>query len=83
MANNNDILERVARLEERVDNGLKYIREQIDEIRDNHLHALQTDIGDLKKQVSALTVKMAAIIAIASLIAGAIVEVLFRYVFKW
>ena len=76
------LTERVAKLEERVDNGLKYISKEIKEMKDNHLHTLQTDMDALQMKVNALTVKVAVIVAVASFIASAIIEVISRFIFR-
>jgi hypothetical protein len=46
--------ERIAKLEERVDGGLGYINRELAEIKNNHLHTLQTDVTDLKMKVNTL-----------------------------
>ena len=72
------MLERVAKLEERVDGGFGYVNRELKEIKENHLHHLQTDINELKLRVNTLAVK----ISIAAALATIIGDVFFRLVFK-
>lgn len=73
-----EMLERVAKLEERVDGGFGYVNKELKEIKDNHLHQLQTDVSDLKVKVSTLAVKISIATAVAT-IAG---DFVFRLIFK-
>lgn len=70
--------ERIAKLEERVDGGLGYINRELAEIKNNHLHTLQTDVTDLKIKVNTLTVKVSVGVAIATIL----VDLIFRYLLK-
>lgn len=71
---NMEIVERVAKLEERVDSGMGYINKELKEIKDNHLHTLQTDVNDLKIKVNTLTVKISIIVSVAVIV----IEMLMR-----
>lgn len=62
--NNTNVIERVAKLEERVNSGFSYIKEELKEIKDNHLHTLQKDVQDLKIQVNTLAVKLGIAVAV-------------------
>lgn len=75
---NMDVIERVAKLEERVDSGFGYIKEELKEIKDNHLHTLQKDVGDLKIQVNTLAVKMGVIVAVITIV----IDIAIRLIFK-
>ena len=78
IATNLEIVERVAKLEERVDNGLNYINKDLSEIKNNHLHTLQCDVDNLKIQVNTITVKISVAVAIVTII----IDVVFRVFFK-
>ncbi len=73
-----DIIERVAKLEERVDSGFGYIKEELKEIKENHLHTLQKDVSDLKIQVNTLMVKMGIIVAVVTIV----IDIAIRLIFK-
>lgn len=75
---NVDIIERVAKLEERVDSGMKYITEDLKDIKENHLHTLQKDVSDLKIQVNTLMVKIGIIVSAATIM----IDLIFRYFLK-
>lgn len=45
-----NLTERVAKLEERVDSGFSHISEQLDDIKNNHMHDLRNDIKGLDKE---------------------------------
>lgn len=62
---NMEIVERVAKLEERVDLGMEFLKGELKEIKDNHLHTLQKDVSDLKIQVNTLMVKIGIIVSAA------------------
>lgn len=72
------MLERVAKLEERVDGGLGFIGKELKEIKENHLRHLQTDVSQLKIQVNTLAVKISVSVAIATVL----VDMAFRFFFK-
>jgi hypothetical protein len=72
------MLERVAKLEERVDGGFVYLNKELKEIKDNHLHQLQSDVSDLKVKVNTLAVK----VSIAASIAMILVDLAIRFFFK-
>jgi hypothetical protein len=72
------ILERVAKLEERVDGGLGFIGKELKEIKENHLQHLQADVSNLKIQVNTLAVKISVTVAIATVL----VDLAFRFFFK-
>ena len=73
-----NMLERVAKLEERVDGGFGFVNKELKEIKENHLHQLQTDVSDLKVKVSTLAVKISIAAAVAT-IGG---EFIFRFLFR-
>ncbi|RJR15661.1 hypothetical protein C4579_01755 [Candidatus Microgenomates bacterium] len=73
-----NMLERVAKLEERVDGGFGFVNKELREIKENHLHQLQTDVTDLKIKVSTLAVKVSVTASIAMII----VDVVFRFLFR-
>lgn len=75
---NVDIIERVAKLEERVDSGMKYINEDLKDIKENHLHTLQKDVSELKIQVNTLMVKIGIIVSAATIM----IDLIFRYFLK-
>lgn len=75
---NTDVIERVAKLEERVDNGLTYINKDLCEIKNNHLHTLQCDVNDLKIQVNTITVKISVAVAIVTIV----IDVALRFILK-
>jgi len=70
-----DIVERVAKLEERVDSGISYIKEELNDIKDNHLRTLQKDVSDLKIQVNTLAVKVGLAVAVIM----TVIEIVSRY----
>lgn len=72
------ILERVAKLEERVDGGLNFVEKQLKEIKDNHLQHLQKDVSDLKIQVNTLAVKISIAVAVVTIL----MDLLFRFLLK-
>jgi uncharacterized protein YsxB (DUF464 family) len=73
-----NMLERVAKLEERVDGGFGFVNKELKEIKENHLHQLQTDVSDLKVKVSTLTVKISIAAAVATIVGDFIFRFLFR-----
>ena len=73
-----NMLERVAKLEERVDGGFGFVNKELREIKENHLHQLQTDVTDLKIKVSTLAVKVSVTASIAMIV----VELVFRFLFR-
>ena len=73
-----NMLERVAKLEERVDGGFGFVNKELREIKENHLHQLQTDVTDLKIKVSTLAVKVSVTASIAMII----VDLVFRFLFR-
>ncbi len=73
-----DIIERVAKLEERVDGGFGYIKEELKDIKENHLYTLQTDVNDLKIKVNTLAVKMGVIVAVVTIV----IDIAIRFLFK-
>ena len=73
-----NMLERVAKLEERVDGGFGFVNKELREIKENHLHQLQTDVTDLKIKVSTLAVK----VSITASIAIIVVDLVFRFLFR-
>ena len=73
-----NMLERVAKLEERVDGGFGFVNKELKEIKENHLHQLQTDVSDLKVKVSTLAVKISIAAAVATIIGDFIFRLLFR-----
>ena len=73
-----NMLERVAKLEERVDGGFGFVNKELREIKENHLHQLQSDVTDLKIKVSTLAVKVSVTASIAMII----VDVVFRFLFR-
>lgn len=73
-----NMLERVAKLEERVDGGFGFLNKELREIKENHLHQLQTDVTDLKIKVSTLAVKVSVTASIAMII----VDLVFRFLFR-
>jgi len=79
---NGKLLERVAKLEQRVESELANIKKSIDDIKDNHLHTLQSDVSDLKIKLNTLTVKVSAIVAIATVTVNIVLEVVFRFLIK-
>lgn len=72
------LCERVAKVEERVDSGFKYVGVQLDDIKNNHLHSLHKDVGDLKIQVNSLTVKIGVAVSIVTIA----IDLFFRFLFK-
>ncbi|HAU99122.1 MAG TPA: hypothetical protein DCW55_02710 [Candidatus Pacebacteria bacterium] len=72
------MLERVAKLEERVDGGFDFVNKELKEIKENHLHQLQADVSDLKVKVSTLAVKISIAAAVATIIGDFIFRLLFR-----
>lgn len=73
-----NMLERVAKLEERVDGGFGFVNKELKEIKENHLHQLQTDVTDLKIKVSTLAVKVSVTASIAMIV----VDLVFRFLFR-
>ena len=73
-----NMLERVAKLEERVDGGFGFVNKELKEIKENHLHLLQMDVTDLKINVSTLAVK----VSITASIAMIVVDLVFRFLFR-
>jgi len=73
-----EIVERVAKLEVRVDVGMDFLKGELREIKDNHLHTLQCDVNDLKLKVNTLTVKIGIVVAVATLV----VDLVFRFLFR-
>ncbi|MBI2620668.1 hypothetical protein HYW61_00385 [candidate division WWE3 bacterium] len=73
-----NMLERVAKLEERVDGGFGFVNKELKEIKENHLHQLQTDVSDLKVKVSTLAVKISIAAAVATIVGDFIFRLLFR-----
>lgn len=73
-----NMLERVAKLEERVDGGFGFVNKELKEIKENHLHQLQTDVSDLKIKVSTLAVKISIAAAVATIVGDFIFRLLFR-----
>lgn len=73
-----NMLERVAKLEERVDGGFGYVNKELKEIKENHLHQLQADVSDLKIKVSTLAVKISIAAAVATIVGEFIFRLLFR-----
>ncbi len=73
-----NMLERVAKLEERVDGGFGFVNKELKEIKENHLHQLQTDVSDLKVKVSTLAVKISIAAAVATIVGDFIFRFLFR-----
>lgn len=72
------MLERVAKLEERVDGGFNYVGNELKEIKENHLQHLQTDVNELKIQINTLAVKVSIAVAIATIV----VDIAFRFFFR-
>ena len=75
---NFDIVERVAKLEERTDLGFKFVNETLKDLKDNHLHTLQTDVDDLKLKVNTIAVKISVAVAIITVV----IDIVFRVFFK-
>ena len=73
-----NMLERVAKLEERVDGGFGFVNKELKEIKENHLHQLQTDVTELKIKVSTLAVKISIAAAVATIVGDFIFRLLFR-----
>lgn len=73
-----NMLERVAKLEERVDGGFGFVNKELREIKENHLHQLQADVTDLKIKVSTLAVKVSVTASIAMIV----VDLVFRFLFR-
>ena len=73
-----NMLERVAKLEERVDGGFGFVNKELREIKENHLHQLQTDVTELKIKVSTLAVKVSVTASIAMIV----VDLVFRFLFR-
>lgn len=72
------ILERVAKLEERVNGGLGYVQKELQDIKENHLCHLQADVSDLKVKVNTLAVK----VSLAASLAMILVDLIIRFFFK-
>jgi len=75
---NTEIVERVAKLEVRVDLGMDFLKGELNEIKNNHLHTLQTDVNDLKLKVNTLAVKMGLIVAVVTIV----IDIAIRFIFK-
>jgi len=73
-----NMLERVAKLEERVDGGFGFVNKELKEIKENHLHQLQADVSDLKIKVSTLAVKISIAAVVATIVGDFIFRLLFR-----
>lgn len=73
-----EMYERVAKLEERVDGGFSFVSKELKEIKDNHLHQLQTDVSDLKIKVNTIAVKVSISVAIATIL----IDLAFRFLFR-
>ena len=73
-----NMLERVAKLEERVDGGFGFVNKELREIKENHLHQLQSDVTELKIKVSTLAVKVSVTASIAMIV----VVLVFRFLFR-
>lgn len=73
-----NMLERVAKLEERVDGGFGFVNKELKEIKENHLHQLQADVSDLKIKVSTLAVKISIAAAVATIVGDFTFRLLFR-----
>jgi len=72
------IHERVAKLEERVDGGFKFVGKELKEIKDNHLHHIQDDVNDLKIKVNTIAVKVSVTVAVATIL----IDLAFRFLFR-
>lgn len=72
------MLERVAKLEERVDGGFGYVNKELKEIKENHLNHLQKDVSDLKVKVNTLAVKISIAAALATIVGDLVFRLLFR-----
>lgn len=70
--------ERVAKLEERVDGGFEFVGKELKDIKDNHLHQLQSDVSDLKIKVNTIAVKVSVTVAIATIL----IDLVFRFLFR-
>jgi len=70
--------ERVAKLEERVDGGFEFVSKELKEIKDNHLHQLQTDVSELKLKVNTIAVKVSVAVAVATIL----IDLAFRFLFR-
>jgi NADH/NAD ratio-sensing transcriptional regulator Rex len=70
--------ERVAKLEERVDGGFEFVGNELKDIKDNHLHQLQSDVSDLKIKVNTIAVKVSVAVAIATIL----IDLAFRFLFR-
>ena len=75
---NTEIVERVAKLEVRVDLGMDFLKGELNEIKNNHLHTLQVDVNDLKLKVNTLAVKMGLIVAVVTIV----IDIAIRFIFK-
>lgn len=75
---NTDVVERVAKLEVRVDLGMDFLKGELTEIKNNHLHTLQADVNDLKLKVNTLAVKMGVIVAVVTIV----IDIAIRFIFK-
>ena len=73
-----EIHERVAKLEERVDGGFKFVGKELKEIKDNHLHQIQADVNDLKIKVNTIAVKVSLAVAVATIV----IDLAFRFLFR-
>lgn len=72
------MLERVAKLEERVDGGFTYVEKELKEIKENHLQHLQKDVSELKIQVNTLAVKISIAVATATIIVDLVLRFFLR-----
>jgi len=70
--------ERVAKLEERVDGGFKFVGKELKEIKDNHLHHIQDDVNELKIKVNTIAVKVSVAVAVATIL----IDLAFRFLFR-
>lgn len=76
------LIERVARIEERVDNKFDYLGGELKTIKENHLQHLQKDVTDLKIQVATLAVKVGIITAVAVAAIEIIVRIAEHFILK-
>jgi len=76
------LIERVARIEERVDNKFDYLGDELKTIKENHLQHLQKDVTDLKIQVATLAVKVGIITAVAVAAIEIIVRIAEHFILK-
>lgn len=76
------LVERVAKIEERVDNKFDYLGSELKTIKENHLQHLQKDVTDLKIQVATLAVKVGLITAVAVAAIEIIVRITEHFILK-